>query len=501
MRNRKSLLAKRWLALLLVLLTAGNLTMISSCASGETADDPATAATVTETEAETVSETETEPEWALPEKNFDGETVTFILRKTPDDWSADDVVATETNGTPVNDAVYTRNARIEEAYNVKLVGIDAPTDHSIYNAVMNSVLANDNAFDVSVSYQHDAVKFMLENAFMDLKEQEYLQLDQSWWNPFYSSNVSMMGKQFYALGDISRVYKLGVRCLFFNKDLAEDLQLGNLYDLVRENKWDYDTFFSLASMGNLDLDGNGTMDAADQYGIQAQSSLSITLAMGGGLQLTGKDEADKPLLTANNEQNLEILSRLSEAVNSNKSSIYTSDNWLNTQTRFSENKVLFQAEVMLLIEALRASEVNVGILPMPKWDESQEYYISYLDAHCQNVYGIPVTCPNPEKVSFVLEAMAQGSLDTLTTAFYDVCLNGKYIRDQESSDMLDIIFAHCRTENAETFGWGNMYSNLNSAIPAGTAASSIERSVKAAQKAMERTVTNFCASQGIEIAP
>lgn len=179
-------------------------------------------------------------------------------------------------------------------------------------------------------------------------------------------------------------------------------------------------------------------------------------------------------------------------MSTHKSSIHYSDNWLNTQKRFSENQVLFQAEVMLLIEALRASEVNVGILPMPKWDAAQENYISFLDGWCQNVYGIPVTCQKADTVSFLLEAMAQGSVDTLTPAFYDICLNGKYIRDEESSEMLDIIFAHCRTENALSFGWGNLYSRIGDAIKTGKTASAIESGMKAAQKALEKTVTNFC---------
>lgn len=68
---------------------------------------------------------------------------------------------------------------------------------------------------------------------------------------------------------------------------------------------------------------------------------------------------------------------------------------------------------MLLIEALRAEEVNVGILPMPKQEKSQETYISYLDSNCQIVYALPVTCADSSMVSFVLEAMAQKSLDTL----------------------------------------------------------------------------------------
>jgi len=476
--------------LLLAALLCG--TLFSSCGN---AADPVSADT--STAAETPAP-ETVPEWALPDMDFGGESVTFLLRRTPDDWSADDVTAAETNGTPVNDAVFTRNTRIEETYNVRITGNDAPVSHSIYNPAMNSILAGDQAFDVSASYRRDATKMMMEGVLLNLRETEYIQLDQSWWNPFYNAEASILGRQYYALGDISRVYKLGVRCLFFNKDLAEDLQIPDLYETVLNNQWDYETFFSTAELANIDLDGSGTMDDADCYGIQAQSSLGIVLAAGGGLQITGKDADDRPVLVIQTEANQQLLDTLSNLMNTNKATIYTSDNWQNTQKRFAAGQVLFQAEVMLLIEALRAEEVNVGILPMPKYDNSQENYISYLDTHCQNVYAIPTTCTDPDRVSFVLEAMAQGSLDTLTPAFYDICLNGKYIRDEESSAMLDIIFAYCRAESAETFGWGNLYGNLNTAITKGTTASAIQSGSAAAETDIAKTLETLTSKLGIE---
>ena len=41
----------------------------------------------------------------------------------------------------------------------------------------------------------------------------------------------------------------------------------------------------------------------------------------------------------------------------------------------------------------------------------------------------------------VLEALAYESVDTLTVAYYDNALKTRYVRDEESGAMLDIIFA------------------------------------------------------------
>lgn len=442
------------------------------------------------------AQTETVPEWVLPAQDFGGESVTFFLRKTGGDWSADDVVAEEMNGITINDAVYTRNTQIEDACNVQIVGVDAPLGGSIRDAARNSILAADNAFDVTASDRFDAAQLMTEGTLQDLQSMEYLQLSQSWWNPYYTAETSVNNKVYYALGDISRVWKLGVRCLFFNKDLATELQLPDLYTVVEEGDWDFETFFSLASLANIDLNGDGEMGEDDCYGIQAQSTLAIVLATGGGLRITDKDENDIPILAIDTESNLSLMESLSTLIDTNRTTIHYSDNWQNTQRRFASNQVLFQAEVMLLLEALRAEEVNVGVLPTPKRSVDQEQYIGYLDSNCQIVYAIPTTCTDVDRVSYVLEAMAQGSVDTLTPAFYDICLNGKYIRDEESSAMLDIIFACCRTESAETFGWGGLYGSLTTAISRGTIASTVQSGAKATEAAMQKTIESILQSNG-----
>lgn len=58
----------------------------------------------------------------------------------------------------------------------------------------------------------------------------------------------------------------------------------------------------------------------------------------------------------------------------------------------------------------------------------------------------------------VLEAMAYYSQDTLTKAYYDVTLTNKYFRDEESGDMLDIIFANRTYDIGYIMNVGNLSS-------------------------------------------
>lgn len=85
-------------------------------------------------------------------------------------------------------------------------------------------------------------------------------------------------------------------------------------------------------------------------------------------------------------------------------------------------------------------EADFGILPVPMLDEKQGEYYSGVHAYGLSLIGVPVTCKDTVMTGAVLESMAYESLDTLTPAYYNVTLNGKYFRDEESGEMLDIIF-------------------------------------------------------------
>ena len=83
------------------------------------------------------------------------------------------------------------------------------------------------------------------------------------------------------------------------------------------------------------------------------------------------------------------------------------------------------------LSQFRASEVIFGIVPGPKFDETQDRYYTSYSTYNLGVMAVPATAGDPARTGTVLEAMAAASVDTLSPAYYDICLNGKYIRDDE----------------------------------------------------------------------
>ena len=82
---------------------------------------------------------------------------------------------------------------------------------------------------------------------------------------------------------------------------------------------------------------------------------------------------------------------------------------------------------------------------------------------------------------------------TLTPAYYDICLTSKYMRDEESSEMLDIILASRVFDLGYICEWGSMHQSIKSLILDGktNVASTISSHLKAFEKAMEKTTERF----------
>ena len=88
---------------------------------------------------------------------------------------------------------------------------------------------------------------------------------------------------------------------------------------------------------------------------------------------------------------------------------------------------------------MRATEFDFGIVPYPKYDAAQDRYYSYVDGHA-SMMAIPLNLPNPEWTGMLIEEMSYLSYKDILPVYYDVVLNVKMVRDEESVEMLKILF-------------------------------------------------------------
>ena len=136
---------------------------------------------------------------------------------------------------------------------------------------------------------------------------------------------------------------------------------------------------------------------------------------------------------------------------------------------FKEGRLFMSSHAQSDIDTFRDVQFDFGILPYPKYDTAQKDYYSFISTILTPGVSIPVTNKEPEKAGLILEAMAYYSVDTLTHAYYDVTLNDRYIRDEDSGDMLDIIFATRVYDFGFIFDVGGLGTMIQNMFNAGNA--------------------------------
>ena len=419
----------RALCLLLVL-------SIASCGSAETQ-------TETTTESETTAEpVETEETDGLPDKKMDGfEFSINHFNSSWLSWATNTLEAETENGDLVNDAIYKRNRGIEERFDCK-ININE-SDKITSSDIQNEVMAGDSNFDVWFSY--DLWTLGVAQYLMDWNELPYLQLDREWWNPLATEVFDVGGKLYAASGNFSLSVLSRASGFIMNKDLYETLNSDiDLYSLAADGKWTIDKMASLAKLAYNDLNGNGTMDGDDRYGVVGSWKETFNrFILGSGVNYVSKDKDGYPVFELPKDENsINKLIKIYDTFMQDE--IFKGNQSTNVDANggtgnFKAGGALFQADNLMGLEAKRDLDINIGFVPCPKYDENQERY--YAPSFGAEISVLLKTLPEErwENVGMILEALAFDSQKNLIPTYKEVVLKTKSARDDESAAMIDII--------------------------------------------------------------
>ncbi len=427
---------KHMLCIITALLATGTL-----LACGDSAAD------TKETQAQTNSGTETEDSGLksnLPEVDYEGATINILT--AAEQWSRFYTIEKE-SGDIIEDAVYKRNREVSEDLNVNLnfmvfngytAGMDA-----VATALRGAVMGGTGEFDLYTASSAYVMGLMLDNLFCNLTDVEYLDFEQPWWISGINDRFMLNDKLYLCAGTLGMQYLDDARCIFFNKKLAGNLDINDLYASVNDGTWTSELFTQYCKLANADLNGDGKMDGADRYGYAGTDTEAIyALSFGYGKTNTYKDEDGIPRMVGATERMEDIFNAL-KPLTKDKTMYYgteAADPSAELYPMFMADKALFINYTLNAVSGRYLSDMeDFGILPMPKYDEAQETYttMGFADFH-----GIPrgVSEESIGRAGIVLEALNFENYKTVYPAYKDVALQRKYSRDEESADMIDIIF-------------------------------------------------------------
>ena len=290
---------------------------------------------------------------------------------------------------------------------------------------------------------------MAAGDLLDLNTLPYLELKKSWWTQKGIEALTVNDRCYLATGDITVSMLEYLYCMYYNKTLAANYQVENLYDLVDAGKWTHDKLAEISANTSKDTDGDGSMTEADQFSIITGGDQLRQYLVAYDTPVMAQDASGKPELAWYNERTVSTVEKLVSFYAQNSGAFVISDR-NKIASLFMNDQALFIQGLFGQAAALRDMDSDFGILPYPKFDEAQPDYLTSTNNNVPMIC-VPKTCEDTESTALIIEAMCRESTDTVSAAFYDVALKSKYSRDEDTARMIDLI----RNSLSFDFGWVN----------------------------------------------
>lgn len=350
------------------------------------------------------------------------------------------VIVEELSTDVVDNAMYKRNEKIKQMYNVNISATEKGDAYLVASQYAGEDLA-DTYYVPERFHYVNASEYAL-----NLRDISTLRLDRDYWNQDHNKNMTVNGVLQTAIGDIFASDEFTVTILALNnklfKDLGEDVE--EFQKKVIDGKWYYEDFYNYVKAGTRDLDGIPGMTTSDQYGLTTGYDIYWQLYNSAGLDVIEQDSDGDYKFTVDNEATLDALNVFAD-ICTNRDYCQFAEQWRGNYdfkgmcTSFTKDHALFCTFRVYEMEYLRNMDSDYTILPFPKVYESLDRYYTVGDGFTEALW-IPKTVSNPERTGLITDALGYYSTD-YQGAVYDKVLMEKYARDPVSQSLLKLIFS------------------------------------------------------------
>ncbi len=432
---------KRAVSIVLLLAMLAGLVACGTGTEKPSDTTPDSQSTVTDAPA---SDTEDEPDKGptvvdiLPKKDFDGATVVIAM----DSASGDYIPSEELTGSAINDAIVDRTRAVEELYNVDIEYF-AHNFEPREQYVMWAETGEDayKLYTSRTRYVGEFITFNVARSWSDYPD--IIDFEADWFDT-YAINT-------FAIGDDARMLfgdanESGIRFAWiwlFNKELAEQYHIPDLYALVDEGKWTIDQLMTLTQAVYTDTNGDGARDEEDVYGYVSDNAASFD-SWGPTLSVSPvrKDENNIPYVVDGlSQQTIDGFEKVYKLLFESAGTYVYKSSFGQLEAMFVRNKALFTNTLIGYLEKDSVREmVDFGVLPTPKLTEDQDTYYTHTDCMFSCLL-LPSAISDEEALCSVYIANALNAFgrEMVLPVYYEMVLKTRLTRDKESPRMMDLV--------------------------------------------------------------
>lgn len=393
---------------------------------------------------------------ALPKRSFGG--MPYII--VTDTYQESFYQSAEMNGDVINDAIYNRNAEIEERFNVDIQVLSFAYPSSM-NFMSKAVLSGEDSFTLCAAQSIMVGGLVLNDLFINWLNVPFINFDMPWWSDSTTNDLECNGTIAFAVGDLALGAMTNTYCMYYDKVEAVNYNLGDVYDIVNKGEWTIDRLSTIIKGVYSDLNGDGQKDIGDYYGLATPMRSDVNAYLWSfNNPIFERNSSGEMIYIYKTEKLNSIIEKLLDLCYNNPG-VFTSTTYTNPNEVIQEmsrdlfitgHSLFANGYIEMAVTHFREIENEYGIIPYPKWDETQESYLTMADGNFAGL-SIPKTVNESEMAGIITEGLCAETWKTVYPAYYDVALKVKFARDEESVAMLDLII------DGRVFDFGYVYDN------------------------------------------
>lgn len=400
------------------------------------------------------------------------------------------------------DAVANRNNRVEETYGVELVIIK---EQNAAGLASQDAVAGTQEYDAVLLNVGNMTTLARDGYLCDLNQLENIDLNAPWWDAGANEAYSIGEKLFFTTGDITIMNKANTWSVLFNKQMITDYQLESPYDLVKDGTWTFDKMMEMAETVSNATVSSEWNDNSVVYGMVTAYGDPLQFYGASGQLLCEKDAANEPaLLFGTDEASINLAVKILDTYSNAAWKVFgedckdgpNNDVWEDSFSIFYGGRALFRPSGFTAVAKMRSrSEIEFGIVPMPKMTEEQTEYT--VVANGGFAAGIIKTCADPEFSAYMLDALASAAkydkTGGVTYEYLETTLMGKNYMDDDSREMVAYIFSHIKYDVGRVYGFGGVNNIMYTLAKDGKneVRSSLDEIQDAILDAIEETVADY----------
>lgn len=422
--------------------------------------------------------------------NFGGATFTISLA---DKYNAEVYYETE-KPDAFDDAILRRNNRIEARFNVNIEKQTAPsyTTPVHQRAVLNAIQLGTVDFDMSLTEVWLSGPIASTGELYNLRTELPYVKDSigvnDWWDSKINTKFSILGNQYLGVSDINVTAIKQTSCILFNNTMVNarnipqsigDGLYTNMYQVVRGGDWTLDTLYNVVKDLWIDNTTSGTglnaVDEQDTFGLLANRWYTLQmLTTTTGIEFIINDGDSDPVLMNPLDNNFYGITRTiqdlfksrgvfaPQPVGSNHAPMQY---YQSLTDKFASGTAYFYADVLAQLESdvMHNTDVDFGVIPFPKASVDKNEYISATQDG-MSVIGVPFIAgisQNAVKMKgAIVEALSAESHRIVFPAYYDVILTHDGVKNIESVEMVEMIYAG-RSYNITSMYYDQLMVNVN----------------------------------------